>query len=89
MILRKAEIEFGVKILCGMNAHLELAGSKVIAHLEYAFFYLWRIAGVDDVLTEIVVIYLLCLVFIGKHQECLVMATEDVVDVDANQQLDF
>lgn len=43
----------------------------------------------DDIFLELLVVELLGLLFVGQHEERLVVLAEDVVDVDTDQYLDF
>ena len=43
----------------------------------------------DDNFLELLVVELFGLLFVGQHEERLVVLAEDVVDVDAYQYLDF
>ena len=67
-----------------MNLHLESAIYKVLAHLQDAFLHLWCISGIDNILSEFLIIDHLCLFFVFQHQHSLVVATENIVDIDAN-----
>ena len=72
-----------------MDAHLQASRDKVITHLQNAFLHLGSILGIYNVFFEVVLVYSLGFLFIGKHQESLVVPAKDVVDVDAHQNLDF
>ena len=89
VFVRKAEIEFGMKVSCGMDAHLQSPAYQVIAELQDAFFYLGGVFCVDDVLLELLVVNLFGFLFVGQHQERFVVLAENVIDIDANQYLDF
>ena len=89
MLVGKAKIEFSVQVLGGVNAHLQPTGHQVFAHLQNAFFHFGCILGMDDVFLESFVIDFLGFLFIGQHQQSLVVFAEDVVDVDADQYFDF
>ena len=89
VVLRQAEIEFCMQVFGGVDAHLKSSGCKVLAHLQNAFLDFGRVLGIDNVFLEAVVIDFLCLVFIGQHQECLVVLAEYIVDIDTYQYLDF
>ena len=44
---------------------------------------------VEDVVFEIVVIDFFCFLLVAEHQQCFVVMSEDVVDVDADEYLDL
>ena len=43
----------------------------------------------DDNFLELLVVELFGLLFVGQHQERFVVLAENVIDIDANQYLDF
>ena len=89
MVFRQAEIEFGVEVLGGVYAHLKSSAGEVVAHLHDAFFHFGGIVCVEDVVFEIVVIDFFCFLLVAEHQQCFVVMSEDVVDVDADEYLDL
>ena len=89
MLVGEAKIEFSVQVLGGMDTHLQPTGNQVFEHLQNAFFHFGCILGMDDVFLESFVIDFLGFLFIGQHQQSLVVFAEDVVDVDADQYFDF
>ena len=78
-----------MKVLGGMNAHLQSAGNQVLAHLQDAFFHLGRILGIHNVFLESFVIDFLGFFGICQHEQGFIMFTENIVDVDTDQYLDF
>ena len=89
MILWQAQVEFGVQILSGVDSHLQATRNKVFAHLQNTLFHFGRVLGFYNILFETVVIDFLCLLLIGKHQESLVVLTENVIDVDTDQDFNL
>ena len=89
MVFRQAEVEFGVEVLGGVYAHLQSSACEVVAHLQYSLLYFRGIMSVEDVVFEIVVIDFFCFLLVAEHQQCFVVMSEDVVDVDADEYLDL
>ena len=89
MVLWQAEVELGMKVLGGMDTHLQAAIHKVVAHLQNALLHFGRILCLQDVVLELFAIDLLGLLFVGQHQQGFVVTAEYVIDVDAYQNLYF
>lgn len=89
MVLWQAEVEFGMKVFSGMDAHLQTAIHKVVAHLQNALLHFGGVLGLQNVVFERFAIDLFGLFFVGQHQQGFVVTTEDVVDVDAYKNLYF
>ena len=89
MLFGETEVEFGVKVLGGVYSHLKSSADEVVAHLHDAFFHFGGIVCVEDVVFEIVVIDFFCFLLVAEHQQCFVVMSEDVVDVDADEYLDL
>ena len=76
-----------MEVFSGVDAHLQTSFHKVVAHLQYPLLYFIGILSIDDVVLEVFIVNFLCLLLVGEHQQSFVVFTEDVVDVDTDENL--
>ena len=85
VVLREAEVELGVKVFGGMDAHLQATAADVLAELPYAFVHLFAVVRLPHVVQEILAILLQgSLMVAEEHLAGGLRLTEHVVDIDAD-----
>ena len=73
-----------MEIFSGVNLHLESAIYKVLTHLQDTFLHFWGIPGIDNILSEFLIIDHLCLFLVFQHQHSFIVATENIVNINPN-----
>ena len=90
VLLGKAEIELGVEVFGGMDAHLQPARGDVFAELSDAFIDVAAVVRLAHIAQEaFAVLFYRRVAVAEKHLPCGLGLTEEVVDVDADKNLYF